>query len=593
MNITSYNDKTRYLMPLGMAILKGNLYIASADEFLYKYLDMNADRTFTELIHPDDRQLFLDAVAKVEESAQYVLVRFVTVEKNYRCMLLRVQQDKFVIDGYQCIEVYVSDVVASLEKYKRNRMIMTKYRRMMCMADYLYFDYVKNTNKINIYMYANDKGYMFLSEDLDVWHEQMMSSYLWKESEKKKFETLCICLKDGLDDFKIHIATTFFSKALRSDSILISGSVLFDIDGSKMVAGVIKLNAEEIEKPYYTTEASKDSATGLMNKRAIMEYAAQKIKGADGAQLALMVIDIDDFKNINDTYGHLFGDQVIFRLAETIKRIVGIRGSVARFGGDEFVVLLENCDEETMGYILKTIYGEIGILFADTHPELHVSVSTGISNYPMDGQTYEELFLKADKALYIAKANGKNSYVFYDEATHRDVEVVSERQRMKGLKSIGSRVNRSILFSEIILLLGSKGQTAIKKVSAKICDLFDVAGISVFTGEELLCKHSFGKYSSKVERFTLLNKSDFVELIGEDDVVTMEDVRLFSDKSFYENYRRLEINANLTSIYRQEGVVKAVVTFDTFNISRQWNEADMISLNAIGKLIGQKICENL
>ena len=179
---------------------------------------------------------------------------------------------------------------------------MTKYRRMMSLVDNLFFDYVKNTNIINIYMYTNDKGYMFLSEDLDVWREQMMTSYLWKDSEKKKFEALYGCIKDGLDDFKIQLATTFFSRAKRSDSVLISGSVLFDIDGSKLVVGIVKLNAGEMEKPYYTTEASKDSATGLMNKRAIMEYAALKLKEADGRPLSFMVIDMISIKPSNTRF---------------------------------------------------------------------------------------------------------------------------------------------------------------------------------------------------------------------------------------------------------------------------------------------------
>jgi len=592
LNITDYNAKTRYLMPLGKAILKGNYYIASADEYMYKFLDMNSDRMFTDLIHPEDRSVFWDAAERIEEGAQYVLVRFMTIEGNYKYMLLRLKPDVFVIDGFRCIEVYVTDIIAAMEKHQVNRVNLTKYRRAMCLMDYLFFDYEKKNNIIKIYMYANDKGYMLLSEDLDVWREQMLSSYLWKDSEKKKFETLYLCIKDGLDDFKIHLATTFFSKAKRSDSVLVSGSIFFDADGSKQVTGIIKLNSGAMEKPYYTTEASKDSATGLMNKKAIMEYAAQKIAEADGKELALFVIDIDDFKNINDTYGHLFGDQVIFRTAETIKRIVGIRGTVARFGGDEFVVLLENCDSETKNYIMKTLYGEIGLLFAETHPGLHVTISTGVSNYPKDGLTYEELFQKADKALYIAKGNGKNNYVFYDEDSHKDVELVNEGKRVKGLKSIGSRVNRSMLYSEIILELAQSGENVLADVAGKICDLFDVPGMTVFAGDELKTVLRYGKYECELDRFTLMQHEDFVEMISEDDTVAVDDIIQLKDKSFYDKYKRVEVNSNLLSIYRQDGAVKGLVSFDVFNTSRQWSEADIISLSAIGKLICQKVCED-
>ncbi|MBE5866623.1 MAG: GGDEF domain-containing protein [Lachnospiraceae bacterium] len=590
MNITEYHEKTESFMPLGMAILKKDYYIASADESLYTFLDKNADRIFTELIHPDDRHHFLDAIEKMEEGTQYVLVRMISGSKNYKYMLLRMRQDKFVVDNFRCIEVYISDIITSLEKYKRNRLILTKYRRMMSLVDCLFFDYVKNTNIVNIYMYTNDKGYMFLSENLDVWREQMLRSYLWKDSEKKKFEALYSCLKDGLDDFKIQLATTFFSRAKRSDSVLISGSVLFDIDGSKLVAGVIKLNAGEMEKPYYTTEASKDSATGLMNKRAIMEYAALKLKEADDKQIVFMVIDIDDFKNINDTYGHLFGDKVIFRTAETIKRVVGHRGTVARFGGDEFVVLLEDCGNEVVNNILKTIYGEVGLLFKDTHADLRVTISTGISSYPKDGNSYEKLFKRADKALYVAKGNGKNNYVFYEEREHKQLEFVNERRRVKGLKTIASRANRSILYSEIMLDLGSGDITLrFDEVAAKICDLFDVAGISVYFGEDFNCCLRYGKYTYELQRFSLMEHKDFTDLISEDDMVVVEDAKQMADKSFYHKYQRLEVNANLLSFYRLESVVKGLVCFDVFNTSRQWSEWDMIALNAIGKMILQNV----
>ena len=577
-------------MPLGMAILKKDYYIASADELLYTFLEKNADRVFTELIHPDDRKFFVDAVEKVEESTQYVLVRMISARKNYKYMLLRMRQDKFVIDDFRCIEVYVSDIITSLEKYKRNRLILNKYRRMMCLVDYLFFDYVKNTNIINIYMYNSDKSYMFLSEDLDVWREKMLSSYLWKESEKQKFEALYTCIKDGLDDFKIQLATTFFSRAKRSDSILISGSVLFDIDGSKLVTGVIKLNSGEMERPYYTTEASKDSATGLMNKRAIMEYAALKLEEADGKQLSFMVIDIDDFKNINDTYGHLFGDQVIFRTAETIKRVVGFRGTVARFGGDEFVVLLEDCDDETVHNVLKTIYGEVSLLFKDTHAALHITISTGISSYPKDGNSYEKLFKRADKALYVAKGNGKNNYVFYDEEKHKQVEFVYERRRVKGLKTIASRVNRSMLYSEIMLDLSKEDiESTFDEVAAKICDLFDVGGITVYMGKDLQTYLRYGKYNFDIQRFSLMDHQDFVELMSEDDMIVIEDVKQMAGKSFYHKYQRVEVNSNLLSVYRLDNEVKGLVCFDVFNTSRQWSEWDMIALNAIGKMLAQKL----
>lgn len=591
MNITDYNTKTKYAMPLGIMILKEDLHIATADRYIYRYLDNHADGLFTDLVHPDSVQEFLDACAKIDEGPQYIVVPFLTMEDQYRVMLLRIKRDNRKIDGQRCMEVSVADIVKAMEKHATNRANLTKYRRMMCLMEYLYFDYTRDNNRINIYMYANDKSYMFLSDDLDEWKEQMLEGYIWSDEDKRKFETFCVYLKDGLDDFKLQLSTTFFSRGGRNDSLVVSGSTLFDGDGERMVSGVIKLNAELTETPYYATEAAKDAATGLMNKRAIMEYAAYRIKESIGINLALLVIDIDDFKDVNDKYGHLYGDHVIFKVAETIKKIVGAGGTVARFGGDEFVVLLENHDPEKVVSMLKTLYGQIGVLFVEEQKDITVTISVGVASYPQDGDTYEEMFEKADKALYVAKANGKNNYVVYDKSEHEHIEIMSDVARMRGLKSVSSRVSRSMLYSEIVLALSGSGKCSIPKVITKICDLYDVAGITVFTGEELKCKHIYGKYRKRSSMYTLLTKQDFCELVSEDDMVVINDVKKYKDKSFFDNYNRLEINANITSIYRVNGEVKAVVTFDVFNTALHWNESDMINLNAIGKLIGQRVSE--
>ncbi len=591
MNISDYNNKTKFLMPLGTAVLKGGLLIASTDQFFYKYLGKRPERVFTDLIHPDYKQEFLDAVARLDSGTQLVLAPLITSEGVYRYMLFRLDYSDDVIDNSRCIDMYISDVVAAMDKHIINRVNLMKYRRILGLNDCLYFDYVRKTNKICIYMYANDKSYMFLAEDLDEWSQQMWENYLWSDVEKRKFELFYAYLKDGLDDFKLQFSTTFFSKGGRNDSIVATGSTLFDEQGGRIIVGTIKLNASIEEKPYYTTEASKDSATGLMNKRAIMEYAAMRFNEAGNSRLALYVIDIDDFKNINDRYGHLFGDEVIYKVAETIKRIVGATGTVARFGGDEFVVLLENCDDHTVDYTLKTLYWEISRLYKGGNVDLNVTISAGVANYPEDGKFYEVLFEKADKALYIAKANGKNNYVIYDEEKHKDVEVVNDAKRMQGLKSIASRVKRSMLFSEIMLELSGKGTLAMGQLMSKVCDLYDVDGMSVFVGEELKCQYRYGKYRKKIDKYTLMTNQEFVSLITEDDMVALEDIKQCDDKTFYMKYNPVEINSCLTSIYREGGVVKAVVTFDIFNTARAWSDSDMINMNAIGKLIGRKVTE--
>ena len=133
-----------------------------------------------------------------------------------------------------------------------------------------------------------------------------------------------------------------------------------------------------------------------------------------------MIIDIDDFKHINDTYGHIFGDQVIRRVAEIMQVLVGQRGVIGRFGGDEYVILLEKVEtREQLKTLLKTIAKEFALAF---DPKTHVTASIGVSEYPVDGSEYEELMRKADKALYLAKEKGKNRHIIYEERLHSKLE---------------------------------------------------------------------------------------------------------------------------------------------------------------------------
>lgn len=187
-----------------------------------------------------------------------------------------------------------------------------------------------------------------------------------------------------------------------------------------MVAGIITPDRNREQEAYYLTPAARDAGTGLLNKRAWTEYTIEQLNCKDHSTRWLVIIDIDDFKHINDTYGHIFGDQVIRRVAEIMQVLVGQRGVIGRFGGDEYVILLEKVEtREQLKTLLKTIAKEFALAF---DPKTHVTASIGVSEYPVDGSEYEELMRKADKALYLAKEKGKNRHIIYEERLHGKLE---------------------------------------------------------------------------------------------------------------------------------------------------------------------------
>ena len=170
--------------------------------------------------------------------------------------------------------------------------------------------------------------------------------------------------------------------------------------------------------------ALKDSMTGVWNRKYLEEKVAEFNEIGTGG--SFMLLDLDNFKGINDTYGHVAGDAALIAFAGTLSSFVHSDDVVARIGGDEFAVFLKDAaGEELLGERVKG-------LIKDVEDKLHIvkgdasisSVSVGISEMPKDGNTFIELYNNADKALYFVKRNGKNGYHFYtgDEVLVSNVE---------------------------------------------------------------------------------------------------------------------------------------------------------------------------
>jgi diguanylate cyclase (GGDEF)-like protein len=157
--------------------------------------------------------------------------------------------------------------------------------------------------------------------------------------------------------------------------------------------------------------ATTDPMTGLLNKRSLEAEFERRIKSASrfGKKLAVLVTDIDKFKSVNDTYGHAVGDLVIKGLGAVLARCKRDTDAVARFGGEEFVIVCEETDTEGAFALAERIRTELEkTVFATEMGPLKVTCSLGIAEFPRDGRTREELFHRADEALYEAKRGGRN-----------------------------------------------------------------------------------------------------------------------------------------------------------------------------------------
>lgn len=161
-----------------------------------------------------------------------------------------------------------------------------------------------------------------------------------------------------------------------------------------------------------------DSLTGMYNRRKIMEVGNSLIVKSKiyGMQYFLAMMDVDDFKYINDTYGHALGDKALLVISETCVKVLTGKGSFGRLGGEEFIFIITQKDKneviELMNELREAISKETIVnSVKDIKKEIKITVSIGITNLKNKNETLEEIVERADKALYLAKRSGKNKVV--------------------------------------------------------------------------------------------------------------------------------------------------------------------------------------
>jgi diguanylate cyclase (GGDEF)-like protein/PAS domain S-box-containing protein len=191
--------------------------------------------------------------------------------------------------------------------------------------------------------------------------------------------------------------------------------------------------------------AYHDNLTGLPNRSLLQDRLAHSIARAEraGKKVGVLFIDLDNFKNINDTLGHDVGDELLRQVARRLSECVRLEDTIARQGGDEFIVLLDGLDDSRgASLVAQKILNSLRMAFVLGGSDQHVSGSVGIALFPEDGRDAQTLMKNADTAMFHGKTQGKNTYQYFTQQMN-----VAVKRRM----TLESALRRAVMNRDFVL----------------------------------------------------------------------------------------------------------------------------------------------
>ena len=200
-----------------------------------------------------------------------------------------------------------------------------------------------------------------------------------------------------------------------------------------------------------------DSLTGVISRQYILDFARFLVE--HNTPFAMCMMDLDNFKYVNDSYGHNAGDKCLQIVAENLQRCTGDEGLVGRFGGDEFIIIyLKSNKYDDVHDFFARLYDTNGAVRRSIYLDkirVFITATVGSASYPLDAESYDDLFMKMDKALYRGKSKGRNCYIVYVHEKHKDI-VVSDRgtnsllNKTLDLKQLAQKSNKDDLIKATI-----------------------------------------------------------------------------------------------------------------------------------------------
>lgn len=593
-------------VPCGVSkhLLDNNLSVIWANRSFYRlcgYNDLEFETAFGRntfmIIFRPDLAIVIDALAdlSVEQNAD-VNFRIVCKNQEVKWVNATLAHSGEMQEGFPVINIILTDITSLKAAEMRAALEQQKYEILSDITEELAYEYDLSEN---ILTFAEKFSQIFNMEPVmtDPYTTLIQKGIVPEES----YIPLQQFFRQAAEGKEYYSAEFQLNSNSGKQWYSSTFSSIRDEFGNPIrVIGLLRnINKQKTEQKNLLLRAESDLMTGLLNKTTTEGRIRERLRSIDtNSRDALILLDIDNFKKINDSYGHLAGDEVIHAIADTFREVIEQHHIIGRTGGDEFTVYLTDIPDEA--YVKHTVLQLQSVLnskFTNRSDGLIPTLSIGIA---MVTQTvsYSDLAEQADTALYTTKLKGKNGYSIYCADMVRQ-EYINNREESDNASDAEKNLN---FIEELINVLYMRQNTyqTLEKVIHMVGTHYNIDRICIWeypqsdTGSMVLCQHLWN--SDRTVSNSLLKKpapAIFFEEIA----------KLSTNGSFYVKDARISgismadtiaaiqnaksfIQSNI--VYRNKTV--GYITFASLDGGEYWSEDEIAQYNIIFKMLSETIC---
>lgn len=575
-------------------LIDETMSIVTADENFEAISGNKALFIYTRYIHPDDVSRFTEALKDYAESGRYIVVRMLYQTGEYHWMLTRITDGGVSETRGHMYEINIIDAALITTQIDNLNSQIDRYSSYLGMCENVLFSYDILNDDFNIFMTSDGHQTLsFYRGTLNAWEEDKIKTDALGLNEVKELDGFCKALANGEKLFKREITINTLNKLGRLDKCLARGNTIVDEYGNSIVIGtiiILESSDNHVVEELNIISDMKDPGTDLLNKRAITDYVRKLIDSQPGHTVTIAIIDVDDFKTINDTYGHMFGDEVLCKVADILIDAVGSRGLCGRIGGDEMFIIMEGLnDNEGIRNVLRTIRNNTKWLYHDDPRNIKITCSIGSATYPNDAKSYDELFKIADKVLYLAKEKGKDRYIIYHEDIHR--EYVYGMGRIVDLNDkVFYKYHKMEVVNTIIREYKEADDARRKELIDIVAIAFNINTIAIYDRTELTKHILYGDQRMTDDDGSFFKEDNYIPNFREDGIFVIDNINFFETKA-----------PAVYKVYSEYGIVQAVqyiiggdikknnniISYGRYKLDKKWAESDMNFLAIIGDYIGR------